>query len=123
MMVMIEHIAFVAYPCADVTRTRQWYEETLGLSFAGAYKEDGVEKYNEAHLGDASFALMWAEWLSRAPGSATSVAFEVSDFDDAIARVKKTGTSVFNVQDLPRCRQAHVSDPEGNVVLLHERKT
>jgi hypothetical protein len=55
---MIKSIAFVAYPSDDVAGTRAWYEGMLGLVFAGAYVEDGVEKYNEAHLGNGSFSLM-----------------------------------------------------------------
>jgi hypothetical protein len=80
---MVKHIAFTAYPSNDVAGTRRWYEETLGLVFAGAYVEDGVEKYNEAHLGDGCFSLMAAEWTHRAPGSASSVYFEV---DGRVAR-------------------------------------
>ena len=58
---MVKHIAFVAYPSNDVAGTRAWYEKMLGLQFAGPYSEDGVEKYNEVHLGDGCFSLMSAE--------------------------------------------------------------
>ncbi len=40
---IIKDIAFTAYPSNDVAGTRAWYEEYLGLEFAGPYVEDGLE--------------------------------------------------------------------------------
>ncbi|MGZ3498754.1 MAG: VOC family protein [Vulcanimicrobiaceae bacterium] len=65
---MIKRIAFVAYPTDDVTRTRGWYEDKLGLSFAGPYEEDGVERYNEAHLGDGCFTSAYESVFYPASG-------------------------------------------------------
>ena len=65
---MIKDIAFTAYPSDDVAATRAWYERMLGLRFAGPYVEDGVEKYNEAHLAGGCFSLMASEWVGRSPG-------------------------------------------------------
>ena len=55
---MIKEVAFFAYPCRNVGSTRAWYERFLGLAFAGPYIEHGVEKYNEAHIGESCFSLM-----------------------------------------------------------------
>jgi predicted enzyme related to lactoylglutathione lyase len=119
---MIKAIAYAVYPANDVARTRAWYEETLGLTFAGAYKEDGVEKYNEAHIGDGCFSLMASEWVEREPGSAAAIVFEVGDLDAAVASLRAKGVRIASTFDGPVCKQATFSDPEGNKVTIHQKK-
>jgi predicted enzyme related to lactoylglutathione lyase len=117
---IVKDIAFTAYPSNDVAGTRRWYEEKLGLRFAGPYVENDVEKYNEAHLGSGSFGLMAAEWTSRAPGSASSIYFEVDDLDDAVASLRVNGVTIDERFEGPVCKQASFRDPEGNKVTIHE---
>jgi predicted enzyme related to lactoylglutathione lyase len=105
-----------------VARTRAWYEETLGLVFAGAYVEDGVEKYNEAHLADGCFSLMASEWVGRSPGSAAGVFFEVDDLEAAMRSLREQGVALDAMFDGPVCKQASLADPEGNKITLHEKK-
>ena len=119
---MIEDIAYVAYPSNNVAATRAWYEETLGLKFAGPYEEDGVEKYNEAHLPNSCFSLMATEWVGRQPGSAAGVVFEVADIERATQTLRDKGVTIENVFDGPVCKQISFSDPEGNKITLHEKK-
>src|ERR1700722_4247066 len=71
---MVKELAFTAYPCADVAATRAWYERHLGLTFMGPYVEDGMEKYNEAHIGSGCFSLMWNGWMDAAAGTGNGVA-------------------------------------------------
>ncbi len=54
---MIKEIAFTVYPAKDVKTLREWYERHLGLTFSGAYAEEGVEKYNEATIGGSTFGF------------------------------------------------------------------
>ena len=119
---MVKHIAFTAYPSNDVARTRRWYEEMLGLTFAGAYVEDGVEKYNEVHLGEGCFSLMSAEWTNRLPGSAASVYFEVEDLAALVASLEAKGVRIEDRFEGPVCFQASFSDPEGNRISIHESR-
>jgi catechol 2,3-dioxygenase-like lactoylglutathione lyase family enzyme len=118
----IKDIAFVAYPSADVAATRAWYESPLGLAFAGAYIEDGAEKYNEAHLATSCFSLMASEWVGRPPGAGAGAVFEVDDIDAAVSELRERGVTIDDVFDGPFCKQASFSDPEGNKVTLHERR-
>ncbi len=120
---MIKDIAYTAYPSNDVAGTRAWYEDTLGLTFAGPYVEDGVEKYNEAHLTNGCFSLMASEWVGREPGSAAGIVFEVDDIDDAARSLRAKGVALEDLFDGPVCRQASFADPEGNKVTLHQKKT
>ena len=118
---MIKHIAFTVYPSNDVAGTRAWYEEMLGLTFAGPYVEDGVEKYNEAHLGDGAFALMASEWVGREPGTAASIAFEVEDLAVALQSLRERGVVIDDVFEGPVCKSASFADPEGNKVTIHQK--
>lgn len=118
---MIKHIAFTVYPCNDVAGTRAWYEDKLGLTFAGPYTEDGVEKYNEAHLGDGCFSLMASEWVGREPGSAASITFEVENIESAAQSLRDKGVSVAEIEEGPVCKSVSFSDPEGNKVTLHQK--
>ncbi len=119
---MIAEIAFTAYPCRNVESTRRWYEEMLGLTFAGPYSEDGIEKYNEAHIANGCFSLMSDEWLGGSAGTGVGVTFEVRDLDVAVAELGAKGIDVTNPFDGPFCRQATLRDPEGNRITLHQRK-
>jgi predicted enzyme related to lactoylglutathione lyase len=117
---MVKHIAFIAYPSNDVAGTRRWYEEKLGLRFGEPYVEDGVEKYNEAHLGSGCFSLMAAEWTNRAPGSAASIYFEVDNLDESIDSLLAKGVTIEDRFEGPVCRQAPFCDPEGNRITIHQ---
>jgi predicted enzyme related to lactoylglutathione lyase len=118
----IKDVAFFAYPSDDVAATRAWYEDTLGLAFAEAYVEAGVEKYNEAHLATSCFGLMASEWLGRPPGSGAGAFFEVDDIEAAVRELHEKGVMTFDVFDGPVCKQASLTDPEGNKITLHEAK-
>ena len=117
---MIKEIAFTAYPAKDVAGLRKWYEDKLGLKFSGAYEEDGVEKYNEAKIGDGYFSVMWHEWIEREPGSASGIVFEVDNIDDSIAELRGKGVDVADPYATPVCKISSFVDAEGNKVSLHQ---
>lgn len=117
---MIKEIAFTAYPAKDVSGLRKWYEEKLGLRFSGPYEEDGVEKYNEAKVGDGYFSILWQGWANRDPGSASGVVFEVDDMDATVADLRKKGIQAEDPYDTPVCRISSFEDLEGNKVSLHQ---
>ena len=118
----IKDLAFVAYPSDDVAGTRTWYENTLGLAFVGPYVENGVEKYNEAHLATSCFSLMASEWGGRPAGAGAGAFFEVDDIDAAMRELRDKGVTIGDVFDGPVCKQASFSDPEANTITLHQVK-
>ena len=118
----IKDVAFVAYPSDDVAGTRGWYERVLGLEFAGPYCEDGVEKYNEAHLTTSCFSLMASEWVGRPPGTGAGAFFEVDDLDVALRELRDKGVTIDDTFDGPVCKSASFADPERNKLTLHEAK-
>ncbi|HEV7179550.1 MAG TPA: VOC family protein [Candidatus Baltobacteraceae bacterium] len=117
---MLKNIAFVAYPSKNVQSTREWYERTLGMAFNMPVDEDGIEKYNEAPVGTGTFGLMTHEWIDRAPGSGTGVAFEVDDLDEALTQLRAKGIAVDDPYETPVCKVASFEDPEGNKITLHQ---
>ncbi|MBV8751201.1 MAG: VOC family protein [Candidatus Eremiobacteraeota bacterium] len=120
---MIKALAFVAYPSDDVAGTRRWYEETLGLAFAGPYIEDGIEKYNEAHLGDGCFSLLSSEWTGddHKAGTASGVTFEVDDLEAAMETLHARGVRTYGFFEQLRCKAVSLDDPEGNRITLHQK--
>ena len=116
-------IAFTSYPVTDLTRARQFYEGVLGLTEARFFgKEDtGFVEYD---IGPGTLGISNGapDWKPSAGGG--SVALEVDDFDAAIARLKANSCS-FRLEPLetPVCHMAVVSDPDGNSVTIHRRKT
>lgn len=118
---MIKEIAYTAYPAKDVGALRKWYESTLGLRFSGPFEEDGVERYNEAQVGDGYFSVMWDQWMQTPPGTASGIVFEVDDIDKTIADLRAKGIAADDPYETPVCKVASFKDLEGNKVSLHQR--
>jgi predicted enzyme related to lactoylglutathione lyase len=117
---LIKDIAFSAYPSANVSSTRSWYEQTLGLQFGDGFVENGIEKYNEANVGPACFALMTSEWIGRDPGTGFGVVFEVDDLERTVQSLRDAGIDVDDVYTTPVCKVTSLKDPEGNKLSLHQ---
>jgi len=117
---MITEIAFVGAPVTDMKRSRQFYEDVLGLKTTS---EMGSGNWIEYDIGAATFAIgAYPDWKPSENG--TMVAFEVDDLDAEMARLKTRGvTIVMDTFDTPVCRFAMISDPDGNKIIIHKRKS
>jgi predicted enzyme related to lactoylglutathione lyase len=112
-------------PVVDMARAREFYEKRLGLG-SGRAKADGKYEYR---LGDATLALFQRGAATKADH--TAVSFGVKDIRKAIADLESRGV-VFQDYDLPGLKTVdHVcvlgsekaawfSDPEGNILCVHE---
>lgn len=115
----------VMLPVRDLARARDFYERALGLP-AGEHRLDGKVVYR---CGGCEVALFPKPEGTRAEH--TAVSFRVDDIRAAIADLESRGV-VFADYDLPGFRTVgHVcvlgsekaawfSDPEGNILCLHE---
>jgi catechol 2,3-dioxygenase-like lactoylglutathione lyase family enzyme len=113
-------------PVTDTDRARSFYQDRLGLPFQGADSE-GKPMFGLA--GGATLALI--EKPPGAQGQHTALSFEVTGLEAAIAELSQAGVE-FADYDLPGLRTVdHVfsmgqekaawfSDPDGNILCLHE---
>lgn len=119
----ITAFAFTAYPVTDLTRARSFYEQRLGLKPATAWESDG-KGWIEYELGDSCLAITNSSgdrWKPSSSGPA--LAFEVADFPATVAALKAGGVK-FAVEpmEFPPCHYAAILDPDGNQLIIHQRK-
>jgi predicted enzyme related to lactoylglutathione lyase len=113
---MITDLAFVVYPVTDITRSRAFYEQSLGLKVAGTFGPSWIEY----EVGSATFAITDNFGFS-APS--TSVAFEVDDLDSQVASLKAAAVPIQgDINDFPSCRMVLITDPDGSTICIHQRK-
>lgn len=115
---MITAIAFTVYPVSNMERARAFYEHVLGLPVSSNYRDAWIE-YDVA---GSTFAITTTE-MGHTPGAKGAVvAFEVSDLDAFILKMKERAVPfVMEAFDTPVCRMAVVEDPDGNHVTIHQR--
>ncbi len=116
----VTEIAFTCYPVTDVARSRAFYEGILGLTPAMVSESEGGT-WVEYEIGAGAFAIGKMEGWPPSPAGA-SVAFEMDDFDGAIAELKAAGVP-FKMEPFPTpvCQMAFVTDPDGSSVCIHKR--
>jgi predicted enzyme related to lactoylglutathione lyase len=116
---MITEVAFVAIAVTDKERARKFYQETLGLKPTTSM-HDGM--WVEYEIGGTTIGVgCHPEWKPSREG--TSVAFEVDDIDATIAKLKKEGVEFAREKfESPVCFMAVIHDPDGNRLLVHQRK-
>jgi predicted enzyme related to lactoylglutathione lyase len=117
---MITSIAFTVYPVSSMERARAFYEHTLGLHVGYHYRDRWVE-YD---IAGSTFAITTTE-MGHTPGvKGAVVAFEVSDFEAFVHKMKERAVSfVTEAFDTPVCRMAVIEDPDGNHITIHKRKS
>jgi predicted enzyme related to lactoylglutathione lyase len=118
----VTEIAFSAYPVTDIPRARQFYEGVLGLKVTKNNDTGGGGHWIEYDIGAGTLGIGKAEgWKPSADGC--TVAFEVENFDEAVAALKAANTPVrMGPFDTPVCHMIMVADPDGNTVIIHKRK-
>ncbi len=119
----VMEIAFVGYPVTDLPRARKFYEGLLGLKTSRTFGDD-KQAWIEYDIGPNTLAIgnMAPDWKANPGGG--SVGLEVDDFLAAIQRMKQNRvTFVLEPIETPVCHMAVVSDPDGNSVTIHKRKS
>ena len=117
---MIKEVAFVAIAVSDKERARKFYQETLELKPTSSGMDGAWVEYD---LGTATIGVgCHPAWQPSRDG--TTVAFEVDDIDDTIAKLKERGVA-FDMEKMetPVCWMAQFRDPDGNKLVVHKRKS
>jgi predicted enzyme related to lactoylglutathione lyase len=118
----VTEIAFTVYPVTDLKRARQFYETVLGLKESRFFGNE-TQGFVEYDIGSGTLAIGIGapEWKPSRGGGC--IALEVDDFDGAMNRLREHGCKfTLEPMETPVCHMAVVSDPDGNSVMIHQKK-
>lgn len=112
---------FVSYSVTDMDRSEAFYRDALGLDIELARGEPGTRAsgYMEFDAGGTAISLTALPQLH--PNAI--VALAVEDVGEAVAELRGKGVEIaMDPIETPVCFMAVVADPDGNKILLHQRK-
>ena len=111
---------FIVIGTADIDRAVEFYGETLGLERS---KQWGKMPAYEFETGNLTIAVMQMDAFGQEfKPSNQPVAFQVDDVKAARTRLEEAGaTFVMDDIDSGVCHMAYLTDPDGNVLILHHR--
>jgi predicted enzyme related to lactoylglutathione lyase len=109
---------FVMYQVSDLATAARFYRDTLGLP-QEIYSEE--ERWAEFNCGNVTLALHGGRQPAAAsPGA--RVALAVDDIHAAYTELKRRGARVLGEPaDHQVCWHVDVLDPDGNLIILHQR--
>ncbi len=118
---MFKDIAFTVYAVTDITRSRVFYENILGLIPHSDFPVTPESKWIEYVVGNGVLSIgESAEWKPSQDGA--TVALETHNFDLCIKTLKEKGVSFFlEPQTYPSCSMAIIYDPDLNKILIHHK--
>jgi len=111
---------FIIQPVRDYEKAAKFYGDTLGLEFS---KRWGSMPAGEFETGSLTIALVDPEAFGMRPGpSAGAIALHVEDVEAARADLERQGVEFKGATiDSGVCLQAIFEDPDGNMLILHNR--
>lgn len=123
-MLKVVEFAFTGYAVTDIAKSRAFYETALNLTPGMVFDHDG-QQWVEYEVGPHTLAItnMGGEQWKPSPNGG-GVALEVEDFEAAIAWLKEQNVKFYSEPfESPVCRMALISDPDGNSICVHKRKS
>lgn len=120
----VKSIAFVVYGVTNIPRAKKIYEGVLGLKQSSFWGDDngGMIEYE---IGTEHTLAIGSGAPTFKPGpNGGCVALEVEDFEGMIKILKDNEISfVLESTESSVCFMACVTDPDGNQIMIHKRKT
>ena len=114
-------IDFFVYNVSDIARSADFYEHTLGLTLQ-SWEGPG---WVEFAVGDTPtvLALRLDPEGAGAAVQGGAIAIAVDDVGQAVDELRHLGVDItLGPGEQPSCYAAGISDPDGNLILLHHRK-
>jgi predicted enzyme related to lactoylglutathione lyase len=122
-MIKVNEIAFTGYPVTDLKRARHFYETVLGLKPTKVFGDEKTA-WIEYDIGPNTLSIGNGapDWIPSSGGAA--VGLEVEDFPATVAALKSSGVPFrFEPMETPVCHMAVITDPDGNSLVIHKRKS
>lgn len=116
----VEKTDFIIIPVTDFERSKDFYENTLGIEFSHTW---GDMPAGEFETGNVTLALMQPDafGLEFKPHS-LPIAFRVDDVAARKEELEAKGVEFkSDIIDSGVCHQAIFADPDGNALNLHHR--
>lgn len=113
----VRAIDFVVVNVSDLERSGAFYRDTLGMDFP---LWENSERWKEFDSPPVALALRLDK---ESPGVNAAVALAVDDVAAALEELRGKGVEILSdVGESAVCHTALIEDPDGNLLLLHQRK-
>ena len=112
----IKGLDLTAYLVKDPARAIAFYRDVLGMT---PTEIDDQGRGAEFTLADGSTFGVWKPDDAATGGA---VMFAVDDIKAALERLRERGLALSEPMESPVCFMAFAQDPEGNPIIIHQRK-
>lgn len=112
----IKGIDIAAYLVKDPQAAIAFYRDVMGMTPTAI--DDGG-RGSEFTLPDGS---TFGVWKPEEGGQGGAIMFAVEDAKAAVELYRSRGLQVSDVTESPVCYMAFASDPEENMIIIHQRK-
>lgn len=113
---VIKGIDLTAYLVKDPQKAIAFYRDVMGMT-PTAIDDEG--RGSEFTLPDGS---TFGVWKPEEGGTGGAIMFAVDDARAAVEHYRERGLKVSDVTESPVCFMAFASDPEDNMIIIHQRK-
>ena len=110
-------IDIAAYLVRDPERAIAFYRDVLGMT---PTEIDDQGRGAEFTLADGSTFGVWKPEDGETGGA---VMFAVDDAKAAVEHYRSRGLKLSDIMESPVCFMSFGEDPEGNAIIIHQRKT
>lgn len=113
---MITGMDICAYLVREPQKAIEFYRDVLGMTPTDI---DDEGRGAEFSLADGS---TFGVWKPEEGGTGGAIMFAVPDAKAAVEQYRSRGLQISDVTESPVCYMAFASDPEGNMIIIHQRK-
>jgi catechol 2,3-dioxygenase-like lactoylglutathione lyase family enzyme len=114
-------IELVAFPVADVDRSKAFYGDTLGWPVDHDHTVSDEVRFVQVTPPGSACSIAFGLGVSEmAPGSLRALQVVVTSADEALADLRGRGVEVSDIDEQPWGRFVYFSDPDGNSWAVQE---
>src|SRR5580692_7011040 len=113
---MINGMDISAYLVKDPQRAIEFYRDVMGMTPTAI---DDQGRGAEFTLSDGS---TFGVWKPEDGATGPAIMFAVDDAKAAVEHYRSRGLQLSDVMESPVCFMSFGADPEGNAIIIHQRK-